>query len=141
VTCPPRFFACLNHSSVRFDKTHDWCIPETLVCNGVPDCEDLSDEYFCRCNAEQIRCTDGICKNRTEICRGVDSCTSDTSEPLHCNCLDDLAPHKFCDGFPDCADNLDEIECSTNCDANDQFSCWRSGYGCVHKYVNVNRGG
>ncbi|OQV24645.1 hypothetical protein BV898_01704 [Hypsibius exemplaris] len=111
----------------------DWCIPETLVCNGVPDCEDLSDEYFCRCNAEQIRCTDGICKNRTEICRGADSCITDTPEPLHCNCLDDLPPHKFCDGFPDCADNLDEIECSTTCDGNDQFSCWRSGYGCVHK--------
>lgn len=60
---------------------------------------------------------------------------SDTSEALHCNCLDDLTPHKFCDGFPDCADNLDEIECSANCDANDQFACWRSGYGCVHKYV------
>ncbi|GAU94185.1 hypothetical protein RvY_06009-1 [Ramazzottius varieornatus] len=131
--CPPRFFACLNHSSVRFDKTHDWCIPETLVCNGIPDCEDLSDEYFCRCNAEQIRCTDGICKNRTEICRGADSCMSDTSEPLHCNSLDDLPPHKFCDGFPDIGDALDEIECSVNCDTNDQFSCWRSGYGCVHK--------
>ena len=43
--CPPRFFACLNHSSVRFDKSHDWCIPETLVCNGIPDCKpDL--RYF-----------------------------------------------------------------------------------------------
>ena len=37
VTCPPGFFTCANGKCVEFE----------MVCNGVPECSDGSDESNC----------------------------------------------------------------------------------------------
>ncbi|XP_035663952.1 low-density lipoprotein receptor-related protein 2-like isoform X2 [Branchiostoma floridae] len=107
--CPPNYYHC------------DRCIPGTLVCDGVPDCMDFSDEIGCiyACSNE-FRCGNGLCKPTSWVCDGEDDCGDNTDE-MNCTCSsefqracgDGSCYHVIhhCDGHRDCADGSDEDNC------------------------------
>ncbi|XP_008302316.1 low-density lipoprotein receptor-related protein 5-like, partial [Stegastes partitus] len=86
-TCSTEQFTC---STGEID-----CIPMAWRCDGLPECEDSSDEDNCPvCSAFQFQCDKGGC----------------------------IDAQKRCDGEPDCADHSDEQDCETICPPN-QFRC------------------
>ncbi|KAI8432505.1 hypothetical protein MSG28_013506 [Choristoneura fumiferana] len=83
--CPDGQFACAEGE----------CIPEELVCDGIPNCGpgDASDEdlYYCTsrsCPADTVSCgAGGRCVRAGALCDGVDDC-DDGSDETVCDCPD-----------------------------------------------------
>ncbi|XP_037082473.1 low-density lipoprotein receptor-like [Pollicipes pollicipes] len=98
------------------------CIPELGKCNGVPDCEDASDEEPARClddacpGQSRFKCANGECVHRFERCDGVAVCSDGSDEhdccrPDEFRCwLDEGRPR--CDGVQDCDGGEDEADCA-----------------------------
>ncbi|XP_041974246.1 low-density lipoprotein receptor-related protein 1 [Aricia agestis] len=116
--CPPERFACAEGP----------CLPEHLVCDGVPHCSDdigASDEdlYYCTsrdCPANYFPCgTGGRCLPMTSKCDGRPDC-EDGADELGCDCLDShykcndgtcVEAGARCDGAAQCPDGSDEVAC------------------------------
>ncbi|XP_071788766.1 uncharacterized protein [Asterias amurensis] len=79
------------------------CIPNELVCDGVPACADFSDET--------------LCKNCTEA-DYLSPCDDDTK------CIPSVY---LCDGIEHCDDFEDEKYCSGECEDNGFLSCKYGG--------------
>ncbi|XP_072042533.1 uncharacterized protein [Amphiura filiformis] len=84
--CTPGYFACSPDGP---------CIPDYYICDEFPDCwETMIDEIDCPCPREDdFRC--GLAGGYR----------------WHSYCID---AHLVCDGYDDCYDNSDEINCPTN---------------------------
>ncbi|XP_034139567.1 basement membrane-specific heparan sulfate proteoglycan core protein isoform X14 [Drosophila guanche] len=93
------------------------CISGYKRCNGITDCADGADEYNCLFNYEDV---------------DYDTDTDPDNNPLNeCDILEfecDLGQclplEKKCDGYTDCGDETDELDCPafTGC-ASNQFRC------------------
>ena len=66
------------------------CIHSEGVCNGVPQCEDWSDQLASQCDLCQdpqlFRCerdARDVCITATMVCDGVTQCSDGTDESLH----------------------------------------------------------
>ena len=105
------------------------CILNERVCDGYPDCGDISDEMDCpngSCNSKWlVQCGDGLCVDARRRCDGYDDCIDGTDEldclshkcqyqQLKCR-SSGLCVHKGreCDGVWDCEDGTDELNCSS----------------------------
>ena len=83
-SCPPNgMFACAN-------RTQGQCIPLTKQCDGIPDCQDASDEVSCPCPQGQFKCKNGLCLPKVYRCNGIREC-SDGSDEVACGKLSALA--------------------------------------------------
>ncbi|XP_063897463.1 prolow-density lipoprotein receptor-related protein 1-like [Helicoverpa armigera] len=114
--CPAGQWACADGA----------CIPEELVCDGVPHCGDsASDEdlYYCTsraCGPGTLRCgLGGRCVAAARACDGRADC-DDGADEAGCDCppenyrCDDGAcvlVAARCDGVQNCADGSDERDC------------------------------
>lgn len=80
-TCSPEQFTCAS------GDVH--CIPLVWRCDGLPECDDRSDELDCPvCLDTQFKCKNdgshiGRCIEQSEVCDGFKHC-SDGSDELHC---------------------------------------------------------
>lgn len=94
ITCSYDQFKCVNNEK---------CIPQSRRCDMHPDCADSSDEKDCldfnhtsKCHKNQHSCPEGLCIDATSLC----------------------------DGFNDCYNGTDEINCAMNAVCSfDQFKC------------------
>lgn len=110
------------------------CIQKSVLCNGVMDCSDGSDEQNCgggssdgRCEPNEMQCRNGKCVQKIWYCDGEDDCGDNTDE-LNCpksNPEDKCKSHEYlcasgdqcvlkgfvCDNENDCNDLSDEIGC------------------------------
>ncbi|XP_070577742.1 uncharacterized protein [Ptychodera flava] len=127
-SCTKDEFTCVSDNS---------CIPVDLLCNGIEDCTDASDEHHANCSqtsctADEFTCeSDGTCIPVGWFCDDTNDCV-DGSDENHtdCNqtsCTDDefscesgetycIPSEWLCDGTIDCFDGSDENH--TNCTQN-----------------------
>ncbi|OWR53521.1 putative very low-density lipoprotein receptor [Danaus plexippus plexippus] len=137
MSCTPGQFACAEGP----------CLPQHLVCDGIPHCagdRDASDEdlYYCTsrvCPVGWMSCgAGGRCAAPEQRCDGRVDC-DDGSDELDCDCsveqyrCDDgscVEVGARCDGVSQCPDGSDEAECPRSaCDVPDARSC-ASGEQC-----------
>ncbi|XP_039277235.1 serine protease nudel [Nilaparvata lugens] len=125
------------------------CILWNKVADGIPNCEDGSDEehtaeemkkkrllktFVEECRNDEIKCKSGQCIKKSLYCNGVKDCNDGSDEQDSCekNCtmyfeLSDKS--KLCDGHINCLDKSDESwqYCGKKeCDAPGSFTCKRS---------------
>ncbi|XP_013411103.1 prolow-density lipoprotein receptor-related protein 1 [Lingula anatina] len=144
--CPAGFFGCLNHR----------CVKNETQCDGKDDCGDNSDELLCRCKLTEFRCaSDDKCISSSKKCNLKKDCEDASDEkgcpPVGCSnfTIDSIGrqppglipcntttacilPSWKCDGYNDCWDNSDELNCPpirNKCSNNSSdFQCSNSGH-------------
>lgn len=89
IFCDFNQFECLNGK----------CISLGLVCNGINNCDDNSDEYKCEYKG---------CGEMNFFCESEFKCI-----PLKLRC----------DGIMDCSDGADEYGCFADCEFSRRFKC------------------
>ncbi|KRY71296.1 Low-density lipoprotein receptor-related protein 1B, partial [Trichinella pseudospiralis] len=97
------------------------CLPESMICDGISDCERNEDEENCKCREDQFQCNDGACKPWSLYCNSMHDCL-DFSDETNCTCNvkyqetchDGWCYDKNhrCDGKAQCADLSDEYNCT-----------------------------
>jgi hypothetical protein len=100
------------------------CLNATQVCDGIPQCEDASDEKseictekirmceqvnatHCECLLDDMMCDNLMCLTKNKFCDGVNDCGDNSDEPANCQndcsiALSAYAPEKICDANLDC---------------------------------------
>nr|XP_006817316.1 PREDICTED: uncharacterized protein LOC102805083 [Saccoglossus kowalevskii] len=159
--CPENFYRCrllgqcipsaayCDHKSHCLDHTDEYpCLDAPLLqkrCDGVPDCEDGSDESWCDstrvCPDGFTVCNSGRCIPTGKWCDGLYDCYTlpqeDYSDELNCEnytCLDGyfkcadnrkcVDMERRCDNQNDCSDGSDEVSCdSVNTCGPHHFRC------------------
>ncbi|XP_041970500.1 serine protease nudel [Aricia agestis] len=120
------------------------CIELNKVCDGVPNCEDQSDESKdacqlkktscadspfqrgCECLSNELKCRNGRCIDKELFKNGHDDCGDGTDEPGNFRCSDYLSrviPARLCDGILNCKDRSDEDPSFCKCFAKQSFDC------------------
>jgi len=105
IGCPDRHFECKKPKPNGFSE----CVHEKKVCDGLPDCQDDSDEQFCpgSCSEDQMWCN-GNCIPKTSPCNELicDFPGFACNDKKYC-----FPAEKKCNGEDDCPDKSDEIGC------------------------------
>lgn len=99
--CPANQFKCETTTS---------CIMKSLVCNGIHNCEDASDEINCNLTCE-MRPSKALVSSITTYTLNEEYCKT-SCHADNCSCLDDLSYQcpsggciklfQLCDGVDDC---------------------------------------
>ncbi|XP_070537889.1 uncharacterized protein [Ptychodera flava] len=120
---PPYYTPCIEGDFTCRNGIH--CIRPFLVCDGVNQCGDMSDEYDCiypDCGPNQFRCDSGsefgVCIPNDYFCDRISHCYGGEDETSCGECSEDefqcitsrecVASLKTCDQLFDCRDGSDE---------------------------------
>ncbi|KAI4466638.1 vitellogenin receptor-like protein-related-related [Holotrichia oblita] len=129
-----------------FCRKSDACVPSTAVCNGHRDCVLGDDEEDCpehrECDRrDEFKCKDGSqCVKTATVCDMHYDCADESDEDaemcagdvykkkcpegnFQCNSGTCISNRFLCDGFKDCYENEDEVDCKFLTCAADQFRC------------------
>ncbi|PIK33412.1 hypothetical protein BSL78_29777, partial [Apostichopus japonicus] len=71
-------FPCHNNSLI----CEGICLPESWICDNVPDCLLGQDEYNCdgTCSSSQFECYDGSCIPESWLCDDIQDCSENEDE-------------------------------------------------------------
>ncbi|XP_049852318.1 G-protein coupled receptor GRL101-like [Schistocerca gregaria] len=112
-----------------------WCVAESALCNGVPDCAGGEDEGVphCGCLPNEFRCSNSCidlvqrCDRDVDCPNGEDEdgCESFVCPVTHFKCANHFCVPEdaVCNFGDDCGDGSDEQSCSHR-------SCWKSEFRC-----------
>lgn len=109
--CPDDKFRCLSGAT---------CFPLSWRCDGVTECDDMSDEMNCGiCKPHQFRCQNGDCIDAKYKCDGTLHCKDHSDEQccqndsFFCTSYECISTSQICDAKKDCSDGSDESD--SNC--------------------------
>ncbi|XP_071819905.1 uncharacterized protein [Apostichopus japonicus] len=138
-------FPCHNNSLI----CEGICLPESWICDNVPDCLLGQDEYNCdgTCSSSQFECYDGSCIPESWLCDDIQDCSENEDEdgencqifttcyPGSFNCYDgNCIPDFFvCDGYEDCSYGEDEEWCNVTTCYPGSFNCYDGN--CIPDYL------
>ncbi|XP_050428595.1 G-protein coupled receptor GRL101-like [Adelges cooleyi] len=132
----PTFTLCQSNSTVEmFHCNATECIPKSLVCNGIPDCQMAQDEsvFECGCLQNEYRCKNSCIDSvkrcdKFADCEGAEdeiNCKTHVCPPTHFKCANYFCvpTDKVCDFKDDCGDGSDEEHCKHR-------ECWYKEFKC-----------